>query len=75
MNRLSSRNQPNTKSKSNLSRLQRVMEIVFTSLIFEDTAVLITHYFKDSKISTSLDDRITYESLVAILKILKFPLL
>ena len=56
MNRLSSRNQPNTRLKSNLSRLQRAAKTVFISLIFGDTAVLIMYYFKDSKISTSLDD-------------------
>ena len=62
MNRLSSRNQPNTRSKSNLFRLQRTAEIVLISLIFGDTAVLIMHYFKDSKISTSLDDHMNYLS-------------
>ena len=35
---------------------QRVAKNVFFSLIFGDTAVLIMYYFKDSKISTFLDD-------------------
>ena len=35
---------------------QRAAKTVFISLIFGDTAVLIMYYFKDSKISTSLDD-------------------
>ena len=48
--------------KNNLFRLQRTAEIVLISLIFGDTAVLIMHYFKDSKISTSLDDHMNYLS-------------
>ena len=48
--------------KNNLFRLQRTAEIVLISLIFGDTAVSIMHYFKDSKISTSLDDHMNYLS-------------
>ena len=56
MNRLSSRNQPNTRSKSNLSRLQRAAEIAFVSHIFGVLNVLIMHDFKYSKISTYLGE-------------------
>ena len=41
----------------NISLNERIkVELAVISLIFGDTAVLIMYYFKDSKISTSLDD-------------------